>query len=238
MRVLIAGCGDLGVRVGTKYLAAGESVVGLVRSADSAARLATAGIAPWVADLDAPPLRLPGAAFDLAFHFAPPPRTGASDPRTGALLAALPRCGRLVYVSTTAVYGDHGGAWIDEATPPAPGTDRGRRRLDAERQVRAWGEATGTATIVLRVAAIWGPGRDRRQPPRAAGGLPVPVNRIHVDDLADVCVAAAARAADGAVYDCADGAPTENGWMDESKRVRAQRIRAELGVTPRVAAQP
>ncbi|MFN2301585.1 MAG: NAD-dependent epimerase/dehydratase family protein [Gammaproteobacteria bacterium] len=238
MKILIAGCGDLGVRVATKYLADGAAVIGLVRSADSAARLARAGIAPWIADLDAPPVQLPGNTFDLVHHFAPPPRTGTTDPRTAALLAAIPHCGRLLYVSTTAVYGDHGGAWIDELTPPAPGTDRGRRRLDAETQVRTWGASIGTETIVLRVAAIWGPGRGGREPPRTPSGTPTPVNRIHVDDLAEVCIAAAARAPDGAVYDCADGAPTETGRMDESKRVRAQRIRDELGVTPRVAAQP
>lgn len=169
------------------------------------------------------------------YHFAPPPGSGTADPRTAALLAALPQCGRLVYVSTTAVYGDHQGGWVDETTPAAPGSDRGRRRLDAEMQVRAWGARTCTPTVVLRVAAIWGPGRGCRRSPVADG---VPVNRIHIDDLAAVCVAAALRAPGGAIYDCADGAPTDDGRLDESKRVRARRIRDELGVTPRPYAQP
>jgi nucleoside-diphosphate-sugar epimerase len=156
-------------------------------------------------------------------------------------------------MSTTGVYGDADGAWIDEETPPAPTSARGGRRLDAERQVARWGDAHGVPVVILRVAAIYGPGRL----PRARSGRgDVPVNRIHVDDLATTCVAAADRGAAGRVYDCADGTPVTqdafletlarlggpdlrgappvvNDFLDESKRIRARRIRDELGVALR-----
>jgi nucleoside-diphosphate-sugar epimerase len=212
--VLIVGCGYVGRRVAALHLARGEPVVGIVRSADSAEALADAGIEAVRANLDAEPLDLPTRGAGV-YYFAPPPDTGTTDPRLARFLASLaasdqPR--RIVYIGTTGVYGDCGGAWVDESRPPNPSVDRARRRWDAECRLRDWAKATGGGLVILRVAGIYGPGRLPLE--RLRRGLPmVPedeapwTNRIHVDDLANVCVAAMDCAPDGAVYNVSDGSP-------------------------------
>jgi nucleoside-diphosphate-sugar epimerase len=214
--VLIVGCGDIGGRVAALEQAEGASVAALARSEAAALRLAPLGVRPLPGDLDRPAtLRgLPAAA--TVYYFAPPPAEGTGDPRIRALLAALDPASlpaRLVYISTSGVYGDCGGAWVDEERPPNPQTGRARRRLDAETAVRAFGERTGVAWALLRVPGIYGPGRLPVE--RLRKGLPILCaaespfsNRIHADDLAAVCVAAARRAPAGAVYNAADGHPT------------------------------
>ena len=117
---------------------------------------------------------------------------------------------KLVYLSTTGVYGDCGGALVDETRPLHPATDRARRRLAAEEVLGTWSRETGAALVTLRVAGIYGPGRLPLAALRA--GQPVldraeaPCsNRVHVDDLAAICLAAAERAPAGAVYNVCDG---------------------------------
>ena len=199
------------------YLADGTTVYGLVRSAAGARRLEEQGIRAVVADLDAPmelnALPLSGAT---AFYFAPPPGSGTADPRMERFLDALtpdrlPE--RMLYISTTGVYGDCGGAWITEEQPVRPQTDRGKRRLAAENALRAWSAHSGVAVVILRVSGIYGPGRLPAE--RLQRGLPVLredqspfTNRIHADDLALVCHAAAERAPPDAIYNVADGHPT------------------------------
>ena len=210
--VLILGCGDVGRRLAR---VAGAPVTGLVRSADSAAGLRALGIQALQADLDGALPALPSAGAEL-YYFAPPPPEGDRDPRMARVLAALERDGRparIVYISTSAVYGDCGGAWIDETAPLRPDTARGRRRLDAERQLLAWSERTGVPVVVLRVPGIYGPGRLPLE--RLRKGLPLLredqcpyTNRIHADDLAAVCLAAMARGRPGAVYNVSDGHPS------------------------------
>lgn len=233
MKVLIVGCGDIGMRVAESYRAAGAAVTGIVRGPASIERLRAAGVEPWRADLDADDFTLPDGRFDLVLHMAPPPREGDIDPRTARLLAAGPDCERLVYLSTTGVYGDRGGEWVDEDTPPAPTSDRGRRRLDAERRIAEWSTRSGAEAVVLRVAAI-DRGTTLAEPD---DGVMVWINRIGADDLARACVAAAAQGRAGAVYDCADGTPkrrrlSKDSGFAESKRIRARRLRDELGISP------
>jgi len=210
--VLIVGCGDIGRRVAALYQSAGVPVTGLVRSAESAAALAAAGIEPLRCDLDAEvPAALPAAG--LWFWFAPPPGRGTTDTRLRRFLAGVrtaPR--RVLLISTTGVYGDSGGAWIDESAPVAPGSDRGRRRLDAERTLTAWAAARGVETVVLRVPGIYGPGRLPLARLRAGTPLLRPseapwTNRIHQDDLATACQVAMAHAAPGSVINACDGHP-------------------------------
>jgi nucleoside-diphosphate-sugar epimerase len=212
--VLIVGCGELGRRVATRHLARGETVHGLVRSRESAGALEVAGIAALQADLDAPLPELPTRAARL-YYFAPPPESGDTDPRIGRFLDAVGRDGapqRIVYVSTTGVYGDCGGEWVDETRPPRPAVDRARRRWDAECRLRAWSDIAGRDLVVLRVAGIYGPGRLPLA--RLRQGLPMVApeeapwtNRIHAEDLATVCVAAMDRAPAGALYNASDGHP-------------------------------
>jgi nucleoside-diphosphate-sugar epimerase len=213
--VLIIGCGDVGRRLARHYLAAGVAVQGLVRGAASAHALADLGIAALQADLDRDPLpRLPLGGSDL-FYLAPPPERGDTDPRVARLVDAFSRDGdprRVVYISTTGVYGDCAGAWVDESRPENPGADRARRRLDAERRLRAWSAERGGELVVLRVAGIYGP--DRLPLARIRDGLPLVradqapyTNRIHEDDLVRVCVAAMQRPVAGQVFNVSDGEP-------------------------------
>ncbi len=232
-RILIVGCGDVGRRVASMWAARGVRVFGLARSPEAAARLSRRGIVPVAGDLDDGRTlgRLPVRGA-LVYHFAPPsmegqvPRAqdaqerppsmdGAIDLRTRALVEAVKRGQEpegLVYMSTTAVYGDLKGGWATEETPAAPESDRGRRRLDAENVVLAWGRERGVPVVVLRVAGIYGPGRlpldaiRRGTPVLDAADSPY-TNRIHADDLARVCVAAAERGAGGRIYNVSDGRP-------------------------------
>lgn len=213
MTALIVGCGDVGCRLALRLQARGMAVTGLVRSPASAAALGRLGIAALTVDLDADSIAdLPAVAW--LFHFAPPPETGETDPRFAQVLDALaqpPR--RLVYLSTSAVYGDCAGRWIDEGESLKPKTARGHRRLDAERLALAYAEAHGIAAMILRVPGIYGPGRLPVE--RLKGGAPVLAlaespwsNRIHADDLADAAVLALARGQRRATYHVSDGQPT------------------------------
>lgn len=213
--MLIVGCGGLGRRVAAYYSARGVLVTGLVRTPESAQRLAAEGIAVLCADLDRPPLPPLPSAGAAVCHFAPPPGQGVEDPRMGAVLAALQRDGaprRLVYVSTTGVYGDCAGAWVDETRPTHPTAERARRRLDAERQLQSWGRASGVEWVILRVAGIYGPGRLPLE--RLRQGLPLVcaeeapfTNRIHEADLVQVCAAALERPVAGEIFNVSDGHP-------------------------------
>ena len=212
--VFIVGCGDVGRRVGRLWREAGIPVTGLARSEATLVAMARQGITPLPADLDAPQtLRDLPVKDALLYHFAPPPPRGQTDPRLANLLAALTadnRPRRIVLLSTSGVYGDRKGARVDETTPPAPGTDRGRRRLDAEQRLQRFGKTQGVETIILRVGGIYGPGRlpaarlRQRVPMVPPEQAPV-TNRIHVDDLARICVAAARRGRDREIYNVCDG---------------------------------
>ena len=213
--VLILGCGDIGRRVARACRADGARVTGLVRSDAAAARLREAGIEVLQADLDGPLPHLPARDAEV-YYFAPPPPAGDTDPRMASALPALARDGlprRIVYISTSAVYGDCGGAWIDEDAPLRPDTGRGRRRLDAERQLLDWGTRHGVPVVILRVPGIYGPGRLPLE--RLRKGLPLLredqcpyTNRIHADDLAAICRAAMARGTPGSAYNVSDGHPS------------------------------
>lgn len=213
---LIVGCGDVGKRLARTLIARGMRPVGLVRRQGAADALGQAGIAPVVSDLDRPVDEPAAAAADgLVFYLVPPPREAHDDdPRLRHFLAAceqaVPR--RLIYLSTSGVYGDCGGAWVDERRPPAPASERARRRLAAERIATQWCADQGTELVILRVGGIYGPGRlplDRLETVTVVCPDEAPwSNRIHVDDLVTVLGAAADRGRPGAVYNVADGHPT------------------------------
>ena len=227
--VVIIGCGDIGRRVAKRWLAeggrcntpedarpdlrAGVQVSALARSPDSAERLTGLGIAPVAGDLDQPEtLHALGTAGVLLYYFAPPPGSGTIDRRMRAFLATRREANapaRIVYISTSGVYGDHAGALVDESTPPAPQSDRSRRRLDAEDQLRAWCELHGMPLVILRVGGIYGPGRLPVERIRAATPvlreeLAPTTNRIHSEDLADICMAAGRPGAPDGVFNVAD----------------------------------
>ena len=203
-RLLIVGCGDVGLRV-LRLLGGRFGVVVLTRDAARCDELRALGAVPIVGDLDAPATltRLAGVC-DAVLHLAPPASEGTTDRRTAYLLAALARRGapsRLVYVSTTGVYGDAAGALFDETRPVRPATDRARRRVDAERRVRRFGRVFGVCVTILRVPGIYALDRTGGDPrERLRRGTPVlraeddvHTSHIHADDLARACVAALFR---------------------------------------------
>jgi nucleoside-diphosphate-sugar epimerase len=184
---LIVGAGYVGQRLARHLQTAARvhAVVGRVASAES---LRAQGIPATAWNLDLPDrVEVPQSPQILTYLVAPPLQ-GTHDPRLLRCLDAAQPLERLVYLSTTAVYGDVGGAVVDEATPPAPSSERGLRRLAAEHAVRAFAESHGIAWVILRVPGIYGPGRLPLD--RLARGEPVlapadagMTNRIHVDDL-------------------------------------------------------
>lgn len=220
-RVLIVGCGDIGMRVARLALAEGAAVTGVVRSDAKVNWLKAQGVTALPADLD-DPATLTGlpTAGAVVYYLAPPPGGGSSDPRARNFCAAVAAEGlpaKLVYVSTSGVYGDCGAALVTEQTPVNPQTSRARRRLDAEQTLLAWGAANGVPVVVLRVTGIYGPGR--LPVARLLAAHPVlreeqspSTNRIHADDLAQVCFAAAAKAGHGEIFNVSDG---EGGTMSQ-----------------------
>ena len=208
-RLLIVGCGDVGLRV-LRELGGRLRVRVLTSSPERVPELRQRGVTPLVGSLDEPAslARLAGLA-PRVLHLAPPPSQGARDPRTAALLAALARRGglhSLVYGSTTGVYGDAQGACFDETRAVAPQSDRARRRVDAEQRLRAFGRRQalrqGTAVGILRIPGIYAVGREggdprervRRGAPVLAREHDVYTNHIHADDLARACLLALWRA--------------------------------------------
>ena len=213
--MLIVGCGDVGTRIAHDARPRGDEVLGLVRTAESAERLRRDGLSAIALDLDRPIEIDTRSWLDReVWYLAPPPSTGTTDPRLTHFLAALPAVEgrRIVYISTTGVYGDCEGAWVDETRPANPQVDRARRRLDAEQQLRAWRAAGDGEVVILRVAGIYGPGKlpvarlEQRTPMVAEKDAPW-TNRIHIDDLVQVCEAAMRKGRDGEVYNVSDGTP-------------------------------
>jgi len=217
-RLLIVGCGDIALRA-LPQLARSYQVFGLVRAAGQAEHLAALGAKLVEGDLDIPPTLTPLAGMaELVLHLAPPGDSGERDQRSANLIAALsPRPPeRLVYISTSGVYGDCGGAWVDEDRPLAPQSPRGARRADAERALLAWGEQRGVAVAVLRVPGIYAAQRlPLAQLQRGAPVLreedDVYTNHIHADDLAAICARALDSAAPGRAYNASDDSEIKMG---------------------------
>ena len=203
-RLLIVGCGDIGMRV-ARLLRGRFRLLALTSSASRREELRALGVVPLVGNLDDPATlaRLAGLA-DAVLHLAPPAGSGTTDMRTAHLLQGLARHGhvrRLVYASTSGVYGDAGGERFDETRPVRPATERAQRRVDAERRVRWFGRAFGASVTVLRIPGIYAADRPGGHPrERLARGTPVLAaeddaytSHIHADDLARACVAALLR---------------------------------------------
>lgn len=249
-----------------RRLGPGWRIIGTTRSAEKADRLASEAVEPLIwpgADL--------GSAFAAATHvLASIAPDAAGDPvlaRHGAAIAAAaPHLQWVGYLSTTGVYGDHGGGWVDEGTPLLPTTTRGRQRLLAEEQWQALAARSGLPLHIFRLAGIYGPGRGPFE--KVRNGIARRIvrdnqyfSRIHVDDIAAVLAASIARPDPGAIYNVADDDPSPpedvlteaarllglplppevpfeeaemtplaRSFYAESKRVRNDRIKRELGV--------
>ena len=208
-RLLIVGCGDVGMRL-LPMLARRFRLFAVTSQPQRCDALRAAGAVPIVADLDQPHTlaRLRGLAPNL-IHLAPPATHGMLDQRTRNLCRILPERGRVVYVSTSGVYGDCGGALIDETRRPAPSNARAHRRLDAETQLRRWARGAQGCLAILRVPGIYAHDRlplDRLQKgtPALIAAQDVYTNHIHADDLARIIVAALVRMQPNRVYHAVD----------------------------------
>ncbi|GFO69205.1 NAD(P)-dependent oxidoreductase [Geomonas limicola] len=210
--LFIIGFGYVGQRIATLAKEDGVRIDALNRKGTS-----MEGGELNTADLDDPAslagLPVPGAGI---IYLAPPPGGGNHETRMRNFLASIHPGGepaKLVYLSTSAVYGDCQGEVVTEESPAQPQTSRGKRRLDGEEQALSWGRAHGVPVVVLRVGAIYAP--DRLPFTQLQNQLPVlredlcrPTNRIHAEDLARICLAALERGTDGAIYNVSDGHPT------------------------------
>ena len=244
-RLLIVGCGDVGQRI-AGLLGSRWRVFGTARSKATADELRRLGIQPVTADLDH--RRTLARAAGLAqwmLYLAPPPNTGAADPRLRHWLIAhgaaqAKRAGttkpspRLVYMSTTGVYGDRAGGWVSETTPVQPTTPRAKRRVDAEQQIRQAikrgrpggrlgrrpGRPPSLQANILRVPGIYA--AERLPEERLRNGLPVAegtgdgyTNHIHADDLARLTVLGLMRMRSGRVFNTVDQSDLTTGqWLD------------------------
>lgn len=211
-RLLIVGCGDVARRA-LPWLVRHYRVYAIARRAVDDDTMRALGVTPIRADLDQPDTltRLAGIG-NLVLHFAPPQNQGQLDQRTRNLIAAMAKRGtpqRLVYVSTTGVYGDCGGVWVAETRAPRAGTDRATRRIDAERCLRRFGRSLSVAVSILRVPGIYAADRLpldrlRRRDPVLRVEEDVYTNHIHADDLAKIACLALTRGRPGRVYNTAD----------------------------------
>jgi nucleoside-diphosphate-sugar epimerase len=208
-RLLVIGCGDIGMRL-LASLRGRYRIFAVTRQAEHVEAIRAAGATPIIADLDKPETlaRLSRLARRVV-HLAPPPNDGDRDTRTRALIPFLPPRARLVYVSTSGVYGDCAGELVSETRMTNPQNARARRRVDAERRLRAWAVGSKSRLCIVRVPGIYA--RERLPIERLQNGTPalraeddVFTNHIHADDLARIIALALARGMPNRVYHAVD----------------------------------
>ncbi len=215
-RLLILGCGDVGMRL-IPLLRGRFRIFAVIRDPARRAEVRAAGAVPIVADLDqvASLARLARLASAI-IHLAPPQPEGKTDRRTRNVIAILPEHARVVYVSTSGVYGDCGGACIDETRRIAPFNARAQRRVDAENALRRWARRAHGHLTILRTPGIYA--RERLPAERLRKGTPaltqdedVYTNHIHADDLARALVFALFRGRPCRVYHASDDSEMKMG---------------------------
>ena len=248
-RLLIIGCGDIARRV-IPLLNPHYRVYAVVRSKNQVAELRTLGVTPIFADLDEPQTlkRLTGLA-NIVLHFAPPQESGPHDRRTRALVSTLAKAKilpqRLIYISTSGVYGNCNGEIVSETRATHPQTPRALRRADAEAVLRRFGQRSNVAVSILRVPGIYA--ADRLSLDRLRRGDPVLLrnedvytNHIHADDLAAIVLAALWAGRSGRVYNAVDDSDQKMGdYFDEiadafglPRAPRVSRAEAQTRLTP------
>jgi nucleoside-diphosphate-sugar epimerase len=215
--IFIAGCGYTGRRVARLARESGYETTCLVRSAEHGAALEKAGFEVMAGSLDdVSGIRLlEAAAGAVVLYSVPPPGGGLFDTRARNFCAALALSAppaKIVYLGATSVYSETSGGVVTEDSPAVPASAMGKRRLDAEAVFREFGASHGVAVVILRISGIYGPGR---LPLMQIGqGQPLlkeeesgPSNRIHADDLAQICLAAVEKGENGDIFNVSDGHP-------------------------------
>ena len=214
-RLFCFGYGFCASALGALLGPAGWSLAGTCRTPCGCRALSNAGVDAVPFSREAPledAQELLAGATHILLSIPP---DGEGDPALdchGADIAALPGVQWIGYLSTTGVYGDTGGAWVNESATPAPSGERGRRRLKAEKGWLAFGEQYGLPVHVFRLAGIYGPGRNALATVRRGGAKRIEkpgqvFSRIHVADVAQVLAASIARPRPGAIYNVCDDEP-------------------------------
>lgn len=212
-RLFIFGLGYSGLEIARLARAEGWSVAGTCTTADKAARLAHEGIDAHVFDGTA---ALPDGALGESSHVLCTVSPGsAGDPALRTMAGPIGRVAWLGYLSTTGVYGDHGGGWVDETTPLRSTQPRSLERMAAERGWRDLAAAGGAALHILRLPGIYGPRRSAIDQVKAGAARRIDkpgqfFSRIHVEDIARATLKAAERAKGIEVWNVADDLPAPN----------------------------
>lgn len=201
MNVLIFGCGYLGTRVARRWLAAGNRVHVLTRTAERARELSHMGLLPILGDVAEPPSLTGLPACDVVLFAVGYDRQAPHSKREvyvnglrNALGSPAGAAGRWISISSTSVYGQSSGEWVNEDVPTQPATDGGQICLDAESVVQDWSARTGNRATVLRLSGIYGPDRLLSRADQLRRGVPLEgspeawLNLIHVDDAAEIVV--------------------------------------------------
>jgi nucleoside-diphosphate-sugar epimerase len=215
MNLLILGLGYSAGFFARAALARGWEVTGTVRSAEKAGRLSREGVRTLVFDGFAVSSALATAVAEAEAVLVSVQPGENGDPvleGLGKQLAAAPNLRWIGYLSTIGVYGDHGGAWIDETAAPGSPSKRAQLRIAIEQAWLSLGASSGKPVQIFRLSGIYGPGRNTFVKLRegTATRLIKPgqvFNRIHVDDIAGVLIASLARPRAGAVYNVTDDEP-------------------------------
>ena len=220
IKYAIIGCGDIGRRVATKLIQQGVSaaaILATVESEGSAAIARALGIQVGQANFDTT-IKLPEAMHRAKWcYLVPPQKSGTMDLRSERFLQAALKLGlqpeAVALISTTGVYGDAIGEWVDESTPPKPNTERAKRRLDMEQEWQTWAMRKQVPLRILRVPGIYANSRIPRA--RLRQGIPVVsedecgfTNRVHADDLASAVIAAMHYSGDERIFNVTDGTPS------------------------------
>jgi nucleoside-diphosphate-sugar epimerase len=212
-RISIAGCGYIGKLLAQQLQKNKVPVTGFVSHDTSLAECEKRKIHCKALDFDHP-LESIDLAGQRVIYLAPPPRTGRKDTRIMNFLRAIEEQApeKFVLISTTGVYGDCQGNWVDESTPLQPAADRAFRRVDAEQQVQLFCKRHDIPLVILRVPGIYGPGKIPLA--RIKSGQPVVnkqdspyTNRIHSYDLVNICEKALLDTDITGIYNVSDGHP-------------------------------
>lgn len=252
----IIGCGYIGKRIAQRLQSLNQTVKCYVATRSSQDECVSLGLDVQRFNLDEPALELPEStkqdfASSVVMYLVPPPRSGRLDTRMTHFIDYLQACEKttgqpvqkIVLISTTGIYGDCAGEWIDESRPPNPQADRAYRRLDAETRLQGYCAQHNIDCIIFRVPGIYA--MDKLPLKRISSGEPIVraedsgyTNRIHADDLAAFCVEAMSEPVATGVYNCCDGNPsTMNDYflrvaevmdLPEPPQISLQQAQAEL----------
>jgi len=249
INISIVGCGYIGKKVASKSLSLGVSVECYVHSMASKETCESLGIQADLLELDNRDLSNEWHVKDnnVIAYFVPPPRQGVIDTRMTNFLSTLERLDsvpdKIVLISTTGIYGDCQGEWIDESHTVNPQADRAHRRLSAENQLQKFCKSKNIECIIFRVPGIYA--MDKLPVKRISSGEPIVraidsgyTNRIHAEDLSEFCVEALTQKIKPGIYNCCDGSPsTMNDYfvrvadflgLDRPKEISIQQAEKEL----------